>query len=232
MSKEKNDSWWRVLVNSDPTIVCSYAGRFIGQIEDEIKKSQKDGYERGITFCTDEETGEVSSTKSCTGDECSVTSPKCKTGEKRIGGFHVHPSESLEPSMADINYALYYKLRFSCIGTTTETQKETSPGVHVVVPETAIKCSAYDIDNPDYKRVVNDITPILEEAAEYGNKLVKKTVKEGEILTSDEWGKYQGMKKEVMDKLRISNLYYDSCPIITTVFETVKRTQIEAYEGN
>lgn len=224
----KSEPSWKVLIRDNPDLSCSYVGRFFGRIEDEIEISAEDGLERGMTFCADNETGKVFATQPCSGDKCSLSPVKCESGEELYGDFHVHPSGTLEPSMSDLYYSLHYKQRVGCIGGTQSANRHSAKtGKWFKIPETAIKCYAFDLENPEYGSFRERVLPKMREAANIGSKLVDKQLRRSQSISHSEWQDYKKIRDNVMGDLKESNLFLETCPIITESFGEVRRCRVE-----
>jgi len=91
----------------------------INKMKDKLKLSTSLRVEVGFILCSEKPDNILHDELHCTGGTCSIYIPSkpCKKG-KRVGGFHVHPNDDSDPSIADISSAYDYGME--CIGNTKD----------------------------------------------------------------------------------------------------------------
>ncbi len=89
-------------------------GPLVDKMISTIKETEKEKVELGFGLCKIRNTNIITSGKDCAGTECSlVRAQQCLTGSYS-GGYHTHPKESADPSIADM--ATAYTNEMECIG--------------------------------------------------------------------------------------------------------------------
>lgn len=147
-----------------------------------IIRADKEGIECGFRFCNNDN---ITTTKMCIGDECSVPLVNCK--EKRmIGSFHTHPREGEDHvSGNDIKDSVINNEDFSCLGTMRLMKKEKklkpiircyltkNYGINNYIATNVIKTINEYEQNRKHRKLINLATITEEELAEASTKYVK-----------------------------------------------------------
>jgi len=127
----------------------------VQQMNEYIKKSNKDGNERGFKLCKTLVNDDISTGSRCVGNYCStdITKSKCDKGKINIGSFHTHPLSKVSKndntkfdimSNQDILLSYRNKEEITCIG--------HSKGIKCYIPKEIEGCdgvTAYGLETED-----------------------------------------------------------------------------------
>lgn len=88
------------------------------KMRQKIEETRQKQVELGFGLCRMKNINTLRPGLDCTGNECSIEQwPECRTGVY-VGGFHTHPDEVAEPSIADLRNA--YINDVECVGSPKE----------------------------------------------------------------------------------------------------------------